>query len=155
MVAQPIVLSAWRRLRPSETHTPRTDRYRTLAARLSAQSSRRGTPGLKGSVRRSVSTDGTTYPGMERLSASFLTPGRARWGPFAILVGESVPVQPGRQPSQMSCARSDLFDAVQRYPAVLLDRERIFGRLADNTRTQIALPEKNVAPDLVRFRVAV
>jgi hypothetical protein len=38
----------------------------------------------------------------------------------------------------MSCARSDLFDAVQRYPAMLLDRERIFRRLEDNKRTQIA-----------------
>jgi hypothetical protein len=38
----------------------------------------------------------------------------------------------------MSCACRDLFDAVQRYPAMLLDRERIFRRLEDNTWTQIA-----------------
>lgn len=60
-----------------------------------------------------------------------------------------------RQPSQMAGASSDFFDAVQRYPVMLLDRERIFGRLEDNTRTQIARPEKYVAPDFVRFRVAV
>jgi hypothetical protein len=55
----------------------------------------------------------------------------------------------------MSCARSDLFDAVKRYPAMLLDRKRIFRRLENNMRTQIASPQKYVAPDFVRFRVAV
>ena len=33
----------------------------------------------------------------------------------------------------MARARGDLFDAVQPYPVMLLDRERIFGRLEDNT----------------------
>jgi hypothetical protein len=42
----------------------------------------------------------------------------------------------------MSCARSYLFDAVKRYPAMLLDRERIFRRLEDNTWTQIARSQK-------------
>ena len=33
----------------------------------------------------------------------------------------------------MARARGDLFDAVQRYPVMLLDCERIFGLLEDNT----------------------
>jgi hypothetical protein len=55
----------------------------------------------------------------------------------------------------MAGASSDFFDTIQHYPAMLLDRERIFRRLEDNTRTQIARSEKYVAPDFVRFRVAV
>ena len=55
----------------------------------------------------------------------------------------------------MAGAGSDFFDAVQRYPAMLLDRERIFGRLEDNTRTQIARLEKYVAADFARSGVAV
>jgi hypothetical protein len=55
----------------------------------------------------------------------------------------------------MSCASSDFFDAVHRYAAMLLHRERIFRWLEDNTRTQITRPQKYVAPDFVRFRVAV
>ena len=60
-----------------------------------------------------------------------------------------------RRPSSVAGASSDFFDAVQRYPVMLLDRERILGRLENDTRTQIARPEKYVAPDFVRFRVAV
>jgi hypothetical protein len=55
----------------------------------------------------------------------------------------------------MAGAGSDFFDAVKRYPAMLLDRERIFGWLKDYARTQIARAEKNMTPDFVRFRVAV
>jgi hypothetical protein len=52
----------------------------------------------------------------------------------------------------MAGASSDFLDAFQRYPVMLLDGERIFGRLEDNTRPQIARPEKYVAPNFVRFR---
>jgi hypothetical protein len=38
----------------------------------------------------------------------------------------------------MAGAGSDFFDAIQRYPVMLLDAERIFGRLEDDKRTQIA-----------------
>jgi hypothetical protein len=55
----------------------------------------------------------------------------------------------------MAGACSDFFDAIQRYSVMLLDRERIFGQLEDNTRAQIARPEKYVAPDFVRFRIAI
>lgn len=55
----------------------------------------------------------------------------------------------------MAGASSYFFDAVQRYPVMLLDRKRIFCRLEDDARTQVARPEKYVAPNLVRFRVAV
>jgi hypothetical protein len=41
----------------------------------------------------------------------------------------------------MPGAGGDLFDAIQRYAVMRLDRERIFGWLQD-TRAQIARPRK-------------
>jgi hypothetical protein len=55
----------------------------------------------------------------------------------------------------MTVAGGNLFDAVQGYPPVLLDREGIVGRFENDARTQIARLQKNVAPNLLRFRVAV
>jgi hypothetical protein len=54
----------------------------------------------------------------------------------------------------MAGASSDFFYAVQRYPVTLFDREGIFGRLENDTWTQIARPEKYVTPDFARLRVA-
>jgi hypothetical protein len=65
---------------------------------------------------------------------------------------------------KMAGASSDFFNAVRRYPVMLLDRERIFGWLEDNTRARSAILRpaisrwlpKNcpaVAPNSQRFGV--
>jgi hypothetical protein len=53
----------------------------------------------------------------------------------------------------MASLRSDLLDAVQPYPTVLLDCEGIVRWFENYPGSQIAGPKKNVAPDLLRFRV--